>query len=89
MEYIQQAHIQKAAGIILNPGAYTHTSLAIADAVASVTIPCVEVHLTNILARENYRHTSLTASHCIGVITGFGLYSYNLALQFLLQFIRE
>lgn len=68
-------------GIILNAGGYTHTSVAIADAVAAITTPVVEVHISNIFAREDYRHVSLLGKHCKGSISGFGLRSYDLALQ--------
>jgi 3-dehydroquinate dehydratase-2 len=68
-------------GIILNAGGYTHTSVAIADAVAAIKTPVVEVHISNIHAREEYRHNSLLAKNCKGVITGFGLDSYRLALE--------
>lgn len=73
-------------GIILNAGGYTHTSVAIADAVAAIQTPVVEVHISNIYNREEFRHISLIARHCKGVITGFGLGSYRLAIEgFLLQ----
>jgi 3-dehydroquinate dehydratase-2 len=68
-------------GIILNAGGYTHTSVAIADAIASVRTPVVEVHITNIAAREEFRHTSLIAGSCAGSISGFGLDSYRLAVE--------
>lgn len=68
-------------GIVLNPGGLTHTSVALADAVAAIQTPVVEVHLTNILARESERRVSLLARHCVGTIGGFGLESYRLALQ--------
>ncbi|WP_069660156.1 type II 3-dehydroquinate dehydratase [Arcticibacter eurypsychrophilus] len=68
-------------GIILNAGAYTHTSLAIADAIAAVTTPVIEVHISNVHAREPYRHHSYMAKNCKGVISGFGLNSYRLALE--------
>ncbi len=67
-------------GIILNAGGYTHTSVAIADAVKSIKTPVVEVHISNIFAREDYRHISLIAPGAKGTITGFGLDSYRLAL---------
>ena len=67
-------------GIILNAGAYTHTSLAIADAIAAINTPVVEVHISNVHAREEYRHKSMIAKNCCGVIAGFGLNSYKLAL---------
>lgn len=68
-------------GIILNAGGYTHTSVAIADAIAGITSPVVEVHISNIYAREEYRHISLTGKNCKGVLTGFGLNGYRLALE--------
>jgi 3-dehydroquinate dehydratase-2 len=68
-------------GILLNAGGYTHTSVAIADAVAAIKTPVVEVHISNIFAREEFRHTSLFAKNCVGSINGFGLKSYTLALQ--------
>jgi 3-dehydroquinate dehydratase II len=72
-------------GIILNPGGYTHTSVAIADAVASVTKPVIEVHITNLLSREEFRHTSLTGIYCYGTIMGLGLDSYRLAIEALIK----
>lgn len=71
-------------GIIFNGAAYTHTSVAIADAIAAISIPVVEVHISNIYAREEYRKTSLTASKCVGCIAGLGLNGYELALQYFL-----
>lgn len=70
-----------ADGIILNAGGYTHTSVAIADAIAAIKTPVVEVHISNVYAREEYRHVSLMAKNCRGVIAGFGLDSYRLALE--------
>ncbi|MBK8362202.1 MAG: type II 3-dehydroquinate dehydratase [Bacteroidetes bacterium] len=67
-------------GIILNAGGYTHTSVAIGDAVAAIKTPVVEVHISNIFAREEYRHISLIAGKCIGSISGFGMDSYKLAI---------
>ncbi|MEN9347718.1 MAG: 3-dehydroquinate dehydratase [Bacteroidota bacterium] len=72
-------------GIVINPGGYSHTSVAIADAIASIKTPCIEVHISNIYAREAYRHDSLTAGKCIGVISGFGMWSYEMALQHLVD----
>ncbi|WP_316737231.1 type II 3-dehydroquinate dehydratase [Pedobacter aquatilis] len=71
-------------GIILNAGGYTHTSVAIADAIAAIKTPVVEVHISNIYAREEFRHTSLTGKNCQGVLTGFGMNGYRLALESLL-----
>lgn len=72
-------------GIVLNAGAYTHTSVAISDAIAAIQTPVVEVHISNIHAREEYRHLSLITAHCAGMITGFGLKGYKLAIQFFLE----
>ena len=68
-------------GIILNAGGYTHTSIALADAIAAVKTPVVEVHVSNIYAREEFRHVSLTGKNCKGVLTGFGLDGYRLAIE--------
>lgn len=68
-------------GIILNAGAYTHTSIGIADAIAGITTTVVEVHISNIYAREEFRHISLSGKNCRGVLTGFGLDGYRLALE--------
>jgi len=72
-------------GIILNAGGYTHTSVAIADAVAAITAPVVEVHISNVHGREPFRHHSLLSPVCKGVIAGFGLDSYRLAVEALLK----
>ena len=68
-------------GIILNAGAYTHTSVALHDCIKAIDVPVVEVHISNIYAREEFRHTSLISAVCAGVICGFGLDSYRLALE--------
>ena len=68
-------------GVVINAGGYTHTSVALADAIKAMDIPVVEVHISNILAREEYRHISLIAPHCAGSVFGFGLDSYRLALE--------
>ena len=80
VDAIQQA-AQWADAIIINPAAYTHTSVALHDVLAAVDIPAVEVHLSNIYAREEFRHRSLTAAACRGQISGFGAWGYVLALQ--------
>lgn len=72
-------------GVVLNAGAYTHTSLAIADAIAAIKSPVVEVHISNVHARETVRHTSMISPVCVGVIAGFGLDSYRLGVEALLN----
>lgn len=74
---------QKADAAILNAGAYTHTSVAIGDAVKAIEIPVVEVHLSNIYSREEFRHVSYITPNCEGIISGFGMDSYFLAINFL------
>jgi 3-dehydroquinate dehydratase-2 len=72
-------------GIILNAGAYTHTSVAIHDAIAAIKTPVIEVHISNVYAREEFRHKSLITSKCIGLITGFGMDGYAMAIQHLVE----
>ena len=72
-------------GIILNAGAYTHTSVAIHDAIAGIKAPVIEVHISNVYAREEFRHKSLITSKCVGLLTGFGLEGYALAISYLLN----
>ena len=79
IDKLQEAR-EWAAGVVFNPGAYTHTSVALHDAIKSIHIPVVEVHLSNILAREDFRKTSLTAPACAGVVSGFGWQSYKIGL---------
>jgi 3-dehydroquinate dehydratase-2 len=76
-------------GVILNAGGYTHTSVAITDAIAAVTTPVIEVHITNIAAREEFRHTSLIGIKCAGSISGFGLDSYRLAVEALKEISKK
>jgi 3-dehydroquinate dehydratase-2 len=71
----------EADGIILNAGAYTHTSVAIADAIAAITTPVIEVHISNVYQRETFRHHSYLSANCRGVIVGFGMDGYRLALE--------
>ena len=75
----------KTDGIILNAGGYTHTSVAISDAIVAVNSPVIEVHITNTSAREDFRHVSLIARNCKGIIAGFGLDSYRLAVEALVE----
>ncbi len=77
------AAIGKFDGIVINPGAYTHYSYAIHDALKAIQIPAVEVHLSNIYAREEFRHTSVTAPACVGQISGLGFYGYYAAIEYL------
>jgi 3-dehydroquinate dehydratase-2 len=79
--YLGWLHEADADAVILNPGAWTHTSVAVRDAAAQLRMPFVEVHLSNPLAREDFRHTSYTAGLAVGVIGGFGVDSYRLALR--------
>lgn len=73
-------------GILLNAGAYTHTSIALADAISSIKTPVFEVHISNTFAREKFRHHSYLSAVCKGVIVGFGLQSYKMALDYVLEF---
>jgi 3-dehydroquinate dehydratase-2 len=84
IEHIQQAE-DKYNGIIINAGAFTHTSIAISDAIRSICVPVIEVHISNIYAREIYRRKSFLSEVCIGSICGFGLNSYRLAVESLLS----
>lgn len=72
-------------GIILNAGAYTHTSVAIHDAIGAIKTPVIEVHISNVYAREEFRHKSLITSKCIGLLTGFGMEGYALAIGYLIN----
>lgn len=85
--------IQECVGtcdaIIINPAGFSHTSVALRDAISAVKLPCVEVHVTNIYKREEFRQKSLTAGACIGIISGFGPLGYHLALISLLQILEQ
>ncbi len=84
-----QECLGEADGIVINPAAYTHTSIAIRDAIAAIQIPTVEVHLSNIYQREEFRHQSLTAPVCAGQISGFGPMSYHLGMVSVIQIMNE
>ena len=88
IDKIQQVGLD-ADGIILNAGAYTHTSIALQDAIRAVKSPVVEVHISNVHAREAFRHVSMISCACLGVICGFGLNSYRLALEALADVIKQ
>jgi 3-dehydroquinate dehydratase-2 len=88
-EIVDAIQTAQAGAIIINPGAFTHYSLAIRDAIAAIKIPVIEVHLSNIYAREDFRHTSVVAPVCVGQIAGFGPTSYYLALQAAIKLLAK
>ena len=89
IDRIQKAYHDQVDGIIINPGAYTHYSYAIRDALASITAPKIEVHISNIHQREEFRHVSVTASVCSGQIAGLGLQGYLLAVDAIMEMLRS
>jgi len=89
VDFIHKAYTEKYDGIVLNAGGYTHTSVAIHDAIKAVSIPTVEVHISNIHAREEFRTVCMTSSACIGQITGLGKFGYILAVVYLIEYYKE
>ena len=89
VEHIQKAGRDKVDFIIINPAAYTHTSVAMRDALAAVGIPFIEVHLSNVFAREAFRHRSYFTDIAVGIISGLGAKGYELALEFALQYSKR
>ena len=81
IDALQQAYFDGFDGAVFNPGGYTHTSVALHDAIASVPMPVIECHMSNVHAREEYRHKSMTASACRGQIVGFGFYGYVMGMR--------
>ena len=90
-EIVEKIHSAKENfdGIVINAGAYTHTSIAIRDAISAVNIPTVEVHMTNIYKREEFRHHSYLAPVCVGQISGFGINSYKLGLSAIVEHVKN
>lgn len=86
---IHTAYFDGFDGIVINPAAYTHYSIAIADAIKAVDTPCVEVHLSNISARDEFRKISYTAQNCVGQIAGFGFFGYKMAVDALIDRIKN
>lgn len=87
IDIMQQAADEHKAGIVLNAGAYTHTSVALLDCIRSLNIPVIEVHMSNVHAREDFRHKSMISAACKGVIAGFGMDSYRLAVEALIRLV--
>ncbi len=89
IDWVQEAGRSGASGVLVNAGGYTHTSIALGDAIRGVGLPTVEIHLSNVQAREAFRHVSHIAPACVGIVAGFGARSYEIALAALVQWIAE
>ena len=89
IDKMQEVGYGAVDGIVLNAGAYTHTSIALLDCIRSISAPVIEVHISNVHKREEFRHKSMMAAACLGVISGFGMNSYRLALEALLDWTAE
>lgn len=89
VNFIQKAYFEKANGIVINPAAYTHTSVAILDALKATNIPAIEVHISDIDAREEFRKVSLTSQYCYKVIKGLGIEGYKVALEDIKKHVEE
>lgn len=85
LDWLHGAAAEGVTGLVLNLGAFTHTSVALRDAVAGVALPAVEVHISNVYAREEFRHHSYLSAVCLGTITGLGFFGYNAAIKFLVE----
>ncbi|MBE7012874.1 MAG: type II 3-dehydroquinate dehydratase [Ruminococcaceae bacterium] len=88
VDALQRAYFEGYDGVIINPGAYTHYSYAIYDAIKSISIPCIEVHMSNVHSREDFRKIGVTTAACKGQISGFGENSYKLAIDALTEYVK-